>query len=223
MKKDRIQAIQLRQEGKSYSEINKILGTPKSTLSIWLQKIAASEKIKQTNILKAKKIWANNIIQYNKKRAAEKNDAAKNLQLISKKEISLLTKLELKLIGIALYWAEGYKRTKWSPMFCNSDPAMVKIMMRFFREICEVPENRFRPQVQTHPHASQEEAEKYWGNVAKLDRKFFVNPLVQLSSSSKQKRPINRLPFGTFRIRIADSRVINKLKGWIEGIGQSAY
>lgn len=222
MKKDRIQAIRLRQEGKSYSEIYKILGIPKSTLSTWLQKIASSEKIKQTNILKAKKIWANNITQYNKKRARERNTAAKNLQLSSKKEIALLTKHELKLIGIALYWAEGYKRTKWSPMFCNSNALMVKIMMRFFREICGVSENRFRPQVQIHPNVSREDAEKHWSNIVQIERIFFVKPLIQLSGSSKQKRPFNRLPFGTFRVRIADSSVINKLKGWIEGISQSA-
>lgn len=91
-------------------------------------------------------------------------------------------------------------------------------MMRFFREVCKIPEDRFRPQVQIHPNISAEQSENYWANITGLKRNSFLKPLLQISKSSKQKRPKNRLPYGTFRIGIADTKVLHKIKGWIQGL-----
>ena len=199
-----------------------MLGISKSTLSSWLKLLPVSQNIKIKNISKSKIMWAKNITAYNKKRAAQSNLKREELETLASYEIDHLSERELKIIGAALYWAEGYKRTKWNPLFSNSDPHMVKLMMRFFREICQVPENRFRPQVQTHPNVSVEEAEKYWSKITYLEKKQFRKPLIQLSKSSQQKRPKNRLPYGTFRIGVAETKVLCKIKGWIRGLSLMA-
>ena len=46
MRNDKKEAIQLRTEGKSYNEIKKMLGVPKSTLSDWLHNIQWSKVVK---------------------------------------------------------------------------------------------------------------------------------------------------------------------------------
>lgn len=216
----KIQAIKLRKDGKSYNEINKILKIPKSTLSTWLKKFSFSEEIKNKNISASKKIWAQNITKYNKERSRKAILAAETIEKEAAREIPLLNKTMLKIIGSALYWAEGYKKSRWELLFCNSDPVMVKLMMQFFREICEVPEDKFRPQVQIHPNVSQEIAENYWANITNLDKKIFRKPLTQISKSSKRKKPINTLPYGTFRIGVANSKVLSRIKGWIKGLSQ---
>lgn len=218
MKSLKKEALRLRKLGNSYNEIHQLLGIPKSTLSLWCKDIFQESEIKQRNISKAKIIWARNIIAYNKKRAEQIQIDRVALQLSAQKEISPITEEVLKILGAALYWAEGYKRTKWTPLFCNSDQAMVKLMMRFFREVCKVPEHLFRPQVQIHPNISKEEAEAYWSEVSDLAKNQFRKPLLQISRQSKNKRPANRLPYGTFRIGIADVKILQKIKGWIEGI-----
>jgi len=43
MRKEKNAAIQLRKEGKSYSEVSKILCIPKSTLSYWFKDIILPE------------------------------------------------------------------------------------------------------------------------------------------------------------------------------------
>ncbi|MDD4894950.1 MAG: hypothetical protein PHW54_06545, partial [Candidatus Omnitrophica bacterium] len=54
-------------------------------------------------------------------------------------DIGGISERELKLIGIALYWAEGYKGTACSGVeLTNADSAMIKLMMRWFRQICGV-------------------------------------------------------------------------------------
>jgi len=62
-------AISLREEGKSYGEINKILGIAKSTLSTWLKDLPISKKVKTQNINKAKFVWADNIKRFNQLRS----------------------------------------------------------------------------------------------------------------------------------------------------------
>lgn len=220
MRTDKKTAIKLRQSGKSYNEISKFLHVPKSTLSTWLKNLTISVNIKKYNISKAKQIWANNIIAYNKNRAEKLRKAAIDIQLEAKEEIKKININELKLLGIALYWAEGYNRAKWNALFCNSNPSIVKIMMKFFREICKVPENKFRPQVQIHPNISKEEAENYWSQITNLDKSLFVKPLLQISKASKRRRPHNILPYGTFRVGIADSKVLYKIKGWISALSE---
>ncbi|MBU4350934.1 hypothetical protein KKD19_06430 [Patescibacteria group bacterium] len=140
------------------------------------------------------------------------------IQKKSSKEINKISKKELKLIGTALYWAEGYKKTNWTLVFCNSDPDIIKIIMRFFRETCKVPEKKFKVKVQIHPNIPEMAAKKYWSKVAKLSISKFRKSLKQLPKSSKSKRKFNTLPYGTFRISISDVRLVNKIKGWIKGI-----
>lgn len=220
MRKDKNKAIELRKTGHSYNEISKFLNIPKSTLSLWLKDLKMSQEIKGNNIFASKRIWARNITQYNKLRAQKAREAAVEIQLNATREFSQLNKNDLKLVGTALYWAEGYNRAKYNALFCNSDPRMVKLMMRFFREICNVPEEKFRPQVQIHKNISALEAENYWSSIIGLDKKMFSKPISQIPKSSTNKRPHNILPYGTFRVRIADAKVLYRIKGLIAGLAQ---
>ncbi len=218
MNKEKIKAFELRKQGKSYNEIQKLLKIPKSTLSLWLKNLPISQKIKNENISAAKMKWAVNIVAFNRKRALEIRQKSTQLIQQSSREIHSLKHGDLKILGAALYWAEGYKRAKWSAVFCNSDPDMVKLMMRFFREICKVPEDRFRPQVQIHENVSTETAEDYWSNVIHIQRRQFRKAITVKPKSSKNKRPAHRLPYGTFRIGIADVKVLHRINGWIRGL-----
>ena len=50
---------------------------------------------------------------------------------------------KLKVAGSMLYWAEGtLKRSTID--FANSDPRMIKLFLKFLREICGVREERLR-------------------------------------------------------------------------------
>lgn len=122
----------------------------------------------------------------------------------------------LKVIGTALYWAEGYKQSINMVNFTNSDPEMICLMMKFFREVCSVPEEKFRGIVHIHPHLNRGEAVKFWSGVSKIPVKQFHKTQLGISRASKQKR--DTLPRGTFRIVICDMRLQTKIKGWIKGI-----
>jgi len=122
----------------------------------------------------------------------------------------------LKMIGAALYWAEGYNASKNSVNFANVDPSMIRLIMLFFRKVCKVPEAKFRGKVFIHPHLNIKKAEKYWSKISSIPLKQFNKPLLAVSRASKGKR--DTLPMGTFSIFIGDVYTCSKIKGWIEGL-----
>ena len=218
MRDDKQKAIQLRKLGKSYNEITKILGAPKSTLSTWLKEIKIPLKVKQKILYNAQKSWAKSITDYNKKRAILIKEKWQKFEGETSKEIRKISIKELKLIGTALYWAEGYKKTRWYVMFCNSDPDMVYLFMKFFREVCLVPEKKLKPQVQIHANISENVAKQYWSQISNLPIKQFRKTLKQISKGSKNIRAKNTLPYGVFRIYVYDVELVHKIKGWIKGL-----
>lgn len=220
MRKERETAICLRKEGKSCREINRLLNIPRGTLFDWFRDTELSSEARKNIYLDARKIWAENIIKYNKKRAVIALESAEKAQEMSSKEIGRLTNRELLLAGTALYWAEGDKKNRWSAKFCNSDPSVIKIIMEFFRKICHIREDKFRPEIQIHPNISEKKAKIYWSEIAGVPINQFIKTQILISKSSKLKRPANTLPCGTLHIKISDISLVNRLKGWILGLSQ---
>ena len=146
-----------------------------------------------------------------------KNEQNKRQIIINKakKDIIKISLKELKLIGIMLYWGEGGK-TGRVVRLANSDPEIIKIMMRFFREICNVPENKFNGHIHTFAHANINKTEKYWSKITRIPKKQFYKTYIKPSSASLQKR--NTLPFGTFDIYVCDTKLFLTIIGWIEKI-----
>jgi hypothetical protein len=210
-------AIQLRLTGKSYNEIVRIIKVSKGTLSYWFKGNKQLEKIKKDNISRAKKQWAKNITKYNKKRSKLCRLAWKKEQARARRDIISINNKELLLLGTALYWAEGYKRGNWSVIFCNSDPDINKIMMRYFVKICKIPKNKIRIQIHLHDDNKYQQAINYWSKIIHLPKIQFQKPMLLKSKASKGKMP-HRLPHGTLRIRINDVELLNKIKGWISAL-----
>ncbi len=220
MRQDKPKAIQLRKQGKTYNEINRLLAIPKSTLSGWFNGLEISPVIKRRLWTSNQRKWAQSITNYNKKRASDIFNRNSEFQQKIAKEIGGLTKRELMLIGSALYWAEGNKKNRWCVRFCNSDPAIITLTMRFFREICRVNEEKFRANVQIHPNISEEKARIFWSKISNISLSQFRKTLVAVSRSSKSKRPFNTLPYGTMQINISDVNLANRIKGWILGLSK---
>lgn len=211
-------AILLRIQGLSYNEIVERLSVSKGSLSSWLrdieidlcQKVRIKDKILNNRI---------KFLEYNIIRSKKAEGEKQSLYNKSKNEITNITKEELKLTGIGLYWAEGYKANLWKTVsFSNSDPKMIVLMMRWFREICDVKEEKFRVKLQIHDKAVVENAEKFWAEITRIPLTQFTKSTIKISKSSGLKRG-NILPYGTVQIRVSDTKLLVKIKGWIDGLG----
>jgi hypothetical protein len=133
-------------------------------------------------------------------------------------DVGDISKRNLKLIGAALYWAEGYKTDLARDVeIVNSDPCMIKLMMRWFREICNVPENKFKIRIQIHDASNIKDGIKFWSRITGIPSDQFTKSYIKISPSSKGKSG-NRHPRGVCHVRIADTDLLFKIKGWVEGL-----
>ena len=78
-------------------------------------------------------------------------------------------------------------------------------MMRFFREICKVPEEKFRGSIHTFAHADIEKTEKYWSKISRIPKNQFHKTYIKPGSASLQKR--YTLLYGTFSINVCDTNL----------------
>lgn len=212
-------AISLRQKGLSYKEILNEIPVSKASLSRWLKDISLSNE-------QLSRIYQKNLVT--RRRFVEYNQLKRERSLEEKSKIALDAQYEivkeipseqgLKLVGIALYWAEGYTAPKGtSVMFTNSDPKMIKIMMWWFREVCDVPEAKFRLRLQLHDGTQVNEQTRYWSEVTNIPQGQFIRPYLKVSSSS-QRKVGKRLTHGVLQIRVNDTKLLCKIRGWISGL-----
>ena len=207
-------AIALRKNGNSIKEISKKLNVSKSSVSVWVRDIFLSNHQKE-NLL----IRGNSTVVVEKRRATRLSNELNKRNFIideAKKDVSIPSVYDLKIIGAMLYWAEGRKRGTRMVSFSNSDPEMIKVIMRFFREVCDVTEKKFRGHIHIHSHLSVEKALKFWSEVTGIPRQQFYKTYCVPSISSKGKA--DSLPNGTLDIHVCDVKLFLKIMGWIKGV-----
>lgn len=204
----------LRKQGLSVKEICRRLGVSKASVSLWVRDIELTSVQKQELSLNGQK---KEVIERRRITRLTRENARRQIIVdAARDQIASLTKKELFLIGICLYWAEGGKTKRGVAEFSNSDPKMVQVMRKFLTEICKVPDSKLRGHVSLHPHLDSEKAEKYWSFISGIPRDQFYKTSQQHNKASQNKK--DTLPYGTFRIYVCSTELFLKIKGWTEGI-----
>jgi len=119
-----------------------------------------------------------------------------------------------------LYWAEG-ARHRNTVRFVNSDPEMVRFFVRFLRECFDIPDQQIRLTCDLFAdHAERQwEIEQYWLDVTGLPRTVLCTSTVNVYSKHSQKKRRNKLPYGTCRIAVSRTRVVQSIFGSIQEYG----
>ena len=153
-----------------------------------------------------------------KRRTLKENSATrfknKPLSYRIKKKLTLKEEA-LKIIGVTLYWGEGYKTEKSSGIdLANSDVAMVSVFLRFLREVCYVDEKRLRVLLYCYSNQNPKQLVSFWSKVTKIPLKQFTKPYVRKDFNHAM---IGKMPRGMVHIRYADKKLLEVVKSWIEG------
>lgn len=227
MREDRELAYKLRLQGNSYSQINQILGVPKSTLSAWFARLELSDSVRDKINQRGRTVAIAALVRRNKNQTTKAIERTRRFRQEARSEIPVPSNNELRLLGISLYWAEGYKRpkqrngreiTSHGVSLTNSDPALVKVFLRFLREVCLVPEEKIKANLRIFSHQNESQLLAFWIGATKLPRKNFTKTLHTISISSRRRRPYNTLPYGVIQIRVANTELFHKIMGWIEAL-----
>jgi len=214
---EKLRAQRLRRRGRSYSEIQKIVNVPKSTLSGWCRDVALTEQ-------QALRLFKNKLKGSAKGRViGAKHQQAKRLKQIfemfekGRQEVGKLTIRDRFITGISLYAAEGTKKDK-ACAFSNSDPLLIKFMAGWFREFCKVSEKKLRGAVWIHDNLNYKKAEKYWSRLTKIPVSQFHKTYIAKNKKFSKKIRKNIHNYGVFSVRFSSAEIHRKLMGWISGI-----
>jgi predicted transcriptional regulator len=211
----KIKAQSLRKKGFSVKDIQNELKVSRSSVSLWIRNIELTDKqLKRLYFSKRSGALKGSIkAAINKRRKREK--ITKELLEKGISEIGYLSERDKFIIGIALYFAEGTKADS-SVSFSNSDSRAIFFMTSWLRNVCNVPESRFRASLYLHDNLNEIKAKKFWSDLTKIPLKQF-NKTYIVKNNPRRLRKVRHI-YGVLKITVSDVNLHRKIIGWIEGI-----
>lgn len=174
-------ALQLRQKGESYSQIKKVLGVSKGTLSLWLRDYPLSkERVREL------RDWNEQRIE--RFRATMRRKRQERLKVIydaQKKLLLPLSRRELLLSGLCLHWGEGSKSQTSSLILSNTDPGMIRFYIYWLTKALSVSKEKIRIRLQLYTDMNAEREIEYWATILKLPKAQFTLPYFKKSSKKR--------------------------------------
>ena len=178
--KDHQKALILRKEGKSYSQIKKILGVNKSTLSYWLKNYPLSKQ-------RIKELRDNNEQRIERFRETMKAKKEKRLSIVyekQKKIIFPLTKRDIFIGGLFLYWGEGSKTRFHDISISNTDPSMLKFFIDWSIKNFKISKNKFKISLHLYKDMNISKEMKFWSQCLNIPISQFYKPYIKKTYKS---------------------------------------
>ncbi len=213
---ERRKAIELRKQGATYSDIRVKLHISKSTLSDWLRSYPLT-KGQITLLEKSRKRNKKFAIERFRSTMQMKRD--KRLSILYKQEkkrwISLSRK-ELELAGIFLYWGEGNKRLNGPISLNNTDPCVLKFTLYWLKNALKIPNHKIRVHLHLYSDMDEELEMKYWSKELNIPLSQFNKPYIKLSKRSDIDQ--KGYGHGTCGLAVSDVRLKERIMMDIKAI-----
>jgi hypothetical protein len=208
--RERERAVALRKKGYSYKDILREVPVSKSSVSLWLQKLPLTAREK-----KYLKFRRNLNISHGRIKAAatlhELRLQRENILLQeARTEFQLYKQDFLFHVGIALYWAEGGKRT-WCFTFTNSDAEMIDLMLKWVEKYLHISRNETKARLFIHKPYAHEQCEKKWSQKIQVPIGNFQKTIYKPTGLLIKKRPHYD---GCLRIEIGKTALLRKMQFW---------
>lgn len=211
MRNDKNQAKELRIRGGSYSEISRILKIPKSTLSDWFRDEEWSKRVKEKLSEQNYNTSRSRIIALGKVRGQQLRAAYDQARSEAAEELEILKYHPLFLSGLMIFWGEGSKTIRGQIRVSNTDPAMLKIFVKFLTDICKIPLADIHASLLLYPELSRIVSEEYWAKEVGLPAANFRTATV-----IQGRHKTNRLRFGVCTIYVSSTYFRVKMLEWLK-------
>jgi transcriptional regulator with XRE-family HTH domain len=202
-----------RVEGLPINEIARRLSVSKSSVSYWVRDVELTteqqEKLRQMNPA------------YNRQLSGSRNNAARHRanRLAAQESGRTLAHQgdPIHMAGCMLYWAEG-SRHRNQIRFTNSDPEMVRFFAAFLRTYFSLRDEEIRVSCNLFPDhlERQREIELFWLEVVGVPKSSLRKSTVNTYSKYSKKKRQNKLPYGTCRVIVSQTRIVQSIYGSIQ-------
>ena len=210
-------AVRLRENGWSYTDIQKRLGVSKSTLSGWLKAVPY-----EPNAIVKKRIKngpIKSIIARNKVKVSEVVET----KLLAAREVGDFSKRDLFILGIGLYMGEGAKVYEQVQVI-NADPKIIRLAVEWFEICCGLTKDNFKIKLHIYPDNSEKSAKNYWSKVTGIPKSQFTKTQIDIREKKRTLKK-RKLPYGTAHLTVVANGDKSKgvvlhrrIMGWIEAI-----
>ncbi len=149
------QAEKLRNEGYSYSYILSKVPVSKGTLSLWLSELpfTPNEHTKKT----LKKSTEGMI----RSKQEVKKASIKSARDQAERDLGLLSKRDMFMLGLGLYLSEGSK-THNNVRIVHSDPKIIAIAIRWFKTLFHMKDEHFAIRLHLYPGDNVQNCLDFW-------------------------------------------------------------
>lgn len=222
-------AIALRKEGMSYSEIKEKIPVSKATLSKWFKEIKLSPA--QRSHLKQKRTEAAK--RGSVKKIEQTLKAIEEVEKNSSRDIGKISKRELWLMGVVLYWKnKNQNDVKKGVSFSSSDPSIIKLFLRWLSDSGGLKREEILFDIFITKSSHSEEDNKdlnqelknkiidHWSQVTGFSKDYFSHIYFYSKRRKKGSRTISKkTETGILRVRVrASSMLARQISGWIRGL-----
>jgi transcriptional regulator with XRE-family HTH domain len=187
-------AVELRNEGYSYTAISEKIAVAKSTLSDWLSGMSYSPNKEMLEKIGKARIASNAF----KKRA--KSESLLLAKAQAETDIGNMTNRDLFMLGLGLYLGEGTK-THNNVRVINSNPKIITLAIRWFGEVCGLKMDNFKIRLHLYPDNNVVECQKYWSLQTKVPVSSFYKAHIDARKDKKNFKR-RKLPFGTAHLSV---------------------
>lgn len=168
-------AIELRLQGKSYSQIKKELQVSKSTLSLWLR----DYPLPREKLIRLQGRNEKRIENFRKTMRLKKEKRQRGVHLQERGKWLPLSKRELYLLGLFLYWGEGLKASSAMVSFSNSDSRVLRFAVYWLIKILKIPKKKIRVRLHLYKDMSTRKELEFWSKKLKIPKKQFNKPYIK--------------------------------------------
>ncbi|MDP3995020.1 MAG: hypothetical protein Q8P78_00200 [bacterium] len=117
-------------------------------------------------------------------------------------------------LGLGIYWGEGNKANKNTIRVGNSDPALIKVFIRFLVAFFGIKRDDLKFHLHLFTDIDIQEATRFWSKALGIKKSQFYKPMVSISGSMGTYRKKSR--YGVLTVYYANIKLKNILMKQIE-------
>ncbi|HUX36158.1 MAG TPA: hypothetical protein VMV71_03965 [Candidatus Paceibacterota bacterium] len=196
--------------------IGEKIGVSKSTLSNWLGKIPFKpnkEVVKKVGMAKLKSALYKHRLKF--------ENIAK-MKMEADIDIGKLSKRDIFMLGIGVYLGEGSKSQE-EIRVVNSDPAILKLAVKWLREFGKIDINHIRVAIHGYPDHNINELLSFWSETLNIPPQQFIKTNIDIRKNKLESKK-RKLPYGTAHLYVRGGGTLpsgvkglhRKIMGWIE-------
>jgi hypothetical protein len=207
--KERLAVLELRRMGWSIPCILRKIKVSKGTALRWCQEVQLTDQ--QLAAIKTE--------GHIRTAQAKKQEKATRCSLYQNEGLACAANSDdpLLLVGAALYWGEGTKKSE--VMLANSDLRIIKIYIKWLLKCFSVDPKRLRYQINIPKIFDETEIKEYWTEQLKdlvsIDQGQWYKTQIAKAKMSYKKHESYK---GTIYIRLHDTNLLYKIEGILKGL-----